>query len=144
VSLVKTSTAKRRPVLLALAATAAVVSAAAIPSSAAATANSPASINHTATWDLVNAWWSNAGATLSLIPNAAGASLATVDAKRLLNDAINLAGARTFQTSVYNSLWNQLRCHSYFGWRKATPQWNLDTWRPDVGFWSTVFKRCNP
>ena len=100
----------------------------------------PASAALHTDWDLVNAWWS--GQTLSVMPNTLGRHLAQVDAQRLLNDAINKAGWRSLSGSQYNSLLNQMKCHAYFA--DSKPQWNLDAWRPDIGFWSTVRHQCNP
>ncbi|PZE34303.1 DUF2599 domain-containing protein [Curtobacterium sp. MCPF17_031] len=37
---------------------------------------------------------------------------------------------------------DQLVCHWANAWNK-TP-WNLDAWRPDVGYTKTVIALCNP
>lgn len=108
--------------------------------SARAIPSAPAVVGHAHDWDLVNAWWN--GQTLTIIPNWWGRNLAQADAKRLLNDAMNKAGWRALSGSQYNSMLNQLKCHAYFADSKY--QWNLDAWRPDVGFWSTVRAYCNP
>jgi hypothetical protein len=101
---------------------------------------SPTAPQSATSWDLVNAWWS--GQTLKVMPNLAGRILARYDAMRLLNDSLNMAGWARLSSHQYNSLLNQLKCHAYFA--DSKPQWNLDAWRPDVGFWSTVSARCNP
>ncbi|WP_318152931.1 DUF2599 domain-containing protein [Microbacterium helvum] len=41
-----------------------------------------------------------------------------------------------------NKYRDQLVCHIGFAWGK-TP-WNLDSWRPDVGYPATVAASCNP
>lgn len=37
---------------------------------------------------------------------------------------------------------DQLVCHVVNAWNKKP--WNLESWRPDVGYTETVLKRCNP
>lgn len=37
---------------------------------------------------------------------------------------------------------DQFMCHSYFA--KSKNPWNLEPWRPNVGYAETVKKRCNP
>ena len=41
------------------------------------------------------------------------------------------------------SMYNQFVCHADLAppWKES---WNLDTWRPDVGLWQTLLKKCNP
>jgi hypothetical protein len=39
-------------------------------------------------------------------------------------------------------MYNQLACHALGAPDKAT--WNLEPWRPDVGFLATVTAACNP
>jgi Protein of unknown function (DUF2599) len=41
-----------------------------------------------------------------------------------------------------HSLRNQLRCHAVFVPDK--PTWDLESWRPDVGYAKTVLAECNP
>ena len=41
-----------------------------------------------------------------------------------------------------NNLHDQLACHAYNATFKSP--WNLDTWRPDVGYPATVAALCNP
>lgn len=41
------------------------------------------------------------------------------------------------------NLWDQLVCHAYnVPFNKGT--WNLETWRPNVGYTATVLAACNP
>jgi hypothetical protein len=111
------------------------------------TQSTPNAARRVSSWDLINAWWfwnPAGGYSLAVMPNAAGRSVAAYDARRVFNDAVSMAGVWPFSPSVYNSLYNQFRCHAYFYWLRNKLQWNLDTWRPDVGFWSTVAAQCNP
>jgi hypothetical protein len=43
---------------------------------------------------------------------------------------------------VRASLANQLRCHATFASNK--PVWDLEAWRPNVGYADTVLHACNP
>jgi hypothetical protein len=47
------------------------------------------------------------------------------------------------RSALNRSMYLQFVCHADWAppWR---PSWNLDTWRRDVGYWSTVRARCNP
>jgi hypothetical protein len=44
------------------------------------------------------------------------------------------------------SMRNQYICHQRFValYSPNKPTWNLDEWRPDVGYWETVNQKCNP
>lgn len=46
-------------------------------------------------------------------------------------------------SSLNHSMYLQFVCHADWAppWRAS---WNLDTWRPDVGYWRTVRAQCNP
>lgn len=61
-----------------------------------------------------------------------------------LREALHLAGPRPLKLTfhIHHSLLNQLRCHADFAPRK--PLWDLETWRPDVGFYQVVEALCNP
>jgi hypothetical protein len=43
---------------------------------------------------------------------------------------------------MHKSLYNQLRCHTVFAPDKAT--WDLESFRPNVGYEQTVAAYCNP
>jgi hypothetical protein len=43
---------------------------------------------------------------------------------------------------IRGSLLSQFRCHAAFALHK--PRWNLEAWRPDVGYTRTVLAECNP
>ncbi len=42
------------------------------------------------------------------------------------------------------SMRNQYICHQQFSWFGGGPTWDLEEWRPDVGYASTVAAECNP
>lgn len=44
--------------------------------------------------------------------------------------------------SMRQSLLSQLRCHAAFAQRKLT--WDLEDWRPNVGYYATIEAYCNP
>jgi hypothetical protein len=48
---------------------------------------------------------------------------------------------RGIHTNI-NGMKDQFRCHVGFAFNK--PTWDLDEWRPDVGYVKTVAARCNP
>jgi len=48
----------------------------------------------------------------------------------------------TLTPAARQSLDNQLRCHADFAPDK--PFWDLESWRPNVGFSATVLALCNP
>ncbi len=41
-------------------------------------------------------------------------------------------------------LYEQYTCHPWSAIARVKSSWNLDTWRPTVGFWKTVAAACNP
>lgn len=41
-----------------------------------------------------------------------------------------------------SGLLDQYNCHFHYAKRKD--YWNLEHWRPNVGYWSTASKACNP
>lgn len=49
---------------------------------------------------------------------------------------------RWYSGSQGRAMWNQYICH--FDWAPWKSTWNLDEWRPDVGYWTTVRRACNP
>lgn len=51
-------------------------------------------------------------------------------------------GGQWYSGAQGRSMKNQFICHFDFAPFRAT--WNLDEWRPDVGYWTTVRRRCNP
>lgn len=51
-------------------------------------------------------------------------------------------GGRWYSGAQGRSMWNQYICH--FDWVPFKSTWNLDEWRRDVGYLSTVRHGCNP
>ena len=49
---------------------------------------------------------------------------------------------RRWNSSTYASMWYQYACHVYYAKYKLT--WNLEPSRPNVGYWGTVRRGCNP
>jgi hypothetical protein len=62
----------------------------------------------------------------------------------VLAAAIHAAAPTPLRLSVTirRSLLAQLRCHADFAPHK--PSWDVEAWRPDVGYARTVFAECNP
>lgn len=86
----------------------------------------------------------SAGFRLHVRPSANGREHAAGHASSALNQALRAAGPRplALTPSIRRSLTNQLKCHAVFAAEK--PWWDLETWRPDVGFTATVLAACNP
>lgn len=84
------------------------------------------------------------GYRLHVTPTHAGRDRAKNHASRALSEAIQSAGTVPFTmtASIHDSLLNQLKCHAVFAPTK--PHWNLEAWRPDVGYTATVEAFCNP
>jgi hypothetical protein len=90
-------------------------------------------------------WFREArGFQLRVRPSLAGRRSADQAPARALAEALTAARPTplTVTPSVRRSLTNQLRCHADFAPRK--PTWDLETWRPDVGYVQTVLDLCNP
>jgi hypothetical protein len=85
-----------------------------------------------------------AGHRLHVTPTAAGRDHASRRPSKALRQAFHSAGTVPFTmtTSIRDSLLNQLKCHAVFA--SAKPHWNLEAWRPDVGYAGTVEAFCNP
>jgi hypothetical protein len=89
--------------------------------------------------------WSHSaqGYRLHVRPTLFGRTVADQHSFRALTQALRLARPPLHLTAaVTDSLRNQLRCHAAFAPHK--PAWNLEAWRPDVGYGSTVLHACNP
>jgi hypothetical protein len=84
------------------------------------------------------------GFQLRVRPAPAGRRSAAEAPGRALAEALTAARPTplTLTRSVRQSLTNQLRCHANFAPRK--PTWDLETWRPNVGYVQTVLALCNP
>lgn len=46
------------------------------------------------------------------------------------------------KNDMYWSMYNQFICHTWFA--RDKPDWNLEPWRPNVGYTRTVLSKCNP
>lgn len=84
------------------------------------------------------------GFRLHVHPTVFGRTVADQHSARALGQAVRLARPTPLRltTAVTDSLRNQLRCHAMFAPHK--PVWNLEAWRPDVSYTSTVLHACNP
>jgi hypothetical protein len=94
----------------------------------------------------MTARWSQTsqGFRLHVQPSQRGRTHAAAAPTVALDQALRAAGPHPLDLtpSILQSLTNQLKCHAVFAQRK--PWWDLETWRPDVGFTATVFAACNP
>lgn len=84
------------------------------------------------------------GYRLHVTPTKAGRAHARNHASKALQQAIQSAGTVPFTmtTSIHDSLLNQLKCHAVYA--PSKPHWNLEAWRPNVGYTATVEAFCNP
>lgn len=83
--------------------------------------------------------WS--GATLRVYPTMYSRVAAPLQARKAAWKEV-----KRLAPEVNNrSMKNQFFCHwDIVPVRKFKSSWNLDTWRPDVGYWETVRAKCNP
>jgi len=90
--------------------------------------------------------WSHpdAGYRLHVRPTLAGRLSTATRTGTALTESLRESGPAPLVLSPAqrNSLVNQLRWHAAFAPHK--PVWNLETWRPDVGYGRTVLHLCNP
>lgn len=99
----------------------------------------PASLVRSARWTRTPQ-----GYRLHVRPSRVGRQVAATHVARALAQSLR-AGRPTplsLSREVRGSLSNQLKCHAVFAPRK--PLWNLEAWRPDVGYADTVLHACNP
>jgi len=84
------------------------------------------------------------GFRLQVRPTGYGRLHAWSAPSRALAEALRASRPLPLRLSatVRHSLRTQLLCHADFAPRK--PFWDLETWRPDVGFRQTVLQLCNP
>ncbi len=82
------------------------------------------------------------GRTLRVYPSAAGRAAASTAAGTAAWAEV-VAAAPGADTA---SLHDQFRCHWELArlFEPAKPSWNLEQWRPDVGYRATVDAECNP
>jgi Protein of unknown function (DUF2599) len=86
---------------------------------------------------------------LEVHPSWYGDYYASADPATAFQEALDKAGvSNSFSGSQRSTMYNQFRCHA--DWWEAKwldglgNQWNLDIDRPDVGYWTTVRRFCNP
>lgn len=92
------------------------------------------------------------GPYLKVVPTIKGRLTTSLDPKGTLAEAEKKAKNKQYapkklSSAQQTSMFNQLRCHADAG--AASPvlirkQWDLDTNRADVGYWSTAGRACNP
>jgi Protein of unknown function (DUF2599) len=84
------------------------------------------------------------GFRLRVSPTSYGRRYAVREAARALHQALTAAqpAPLTLSAAMHHSLLDQLRCHAAFAAQK--PTWDLESWRPDVGYTKTVLAACNP
>lgn len=77
-------------------------------------------------------------------PSQYGRLHAIADPSRALREALHDAGPTPVHLTrhQHESLLDQLHCHAVFAPLKS--RWNLEAWRPDVGYARTVAALCNP
>jgi hypothetical protein len=84
------------------------------------------------------------GYRLHVTPSIYGRNHALDNPGRALTEAVGAAGKPPLRLTarVRDSLTKQLRCHAEFAATK--PEWDLETWRPDVSYQAFVYALCNP
>lgn len=95
---------------------------------------------------ITTAVWLHApeGYRLAVQPTHYGRLHAAGQVSGALTQALRRASPAPLRVSkaIRGSLDNQLRCHAVFAALK--PRWDLETWRPNVGYAATVAALCNP
>jgi hypothetical protein len=95
---------------------------------------------------IARAYWVHypQGWRIRIMPSIYGRNHAPEAPRTALAEALRIARPTPLRLtqSVRASLLNQLRCHADFAPRK--PLWDLEAWRPDVGYFKTVAAFCNP
>ncbi|WP_278262188.1 DUF2599 domain-containing protein [Nocardia sp. AG03] len=88
-------------------------------------------------------WTENVdGARLQIYPTVAGRKTAAPGGDQLAWSEILAMDA----TADSPGMFDQFRCHWVWARMVAPdkPSWNLEPWRPDVGYQATVAANCNP
>jgi hypothetical protein len=92
------------------------------------------------------ATWSHTpeGYRLHVRPNLQGRLSGAVDTTTMLSESLQAAAPTPIALthSIRSSLEDQLRCHAVFAPHKSL--WNLESWRPNVGYARVVLHACNP
>lgn len=84
------------------------------------------------------------GFRLRVQPSRYGRAHAAAAPSTALRQALHAAAPAplTLSPTIRHSLLSQLHCHAVFAAQK--PRWDLESWRPDVGYVKTVLAACNP
>jgi hypothetical protein len=84
------------------------------------------------------------GFRLRVQPSRYGRASAAAAPSVALRQALSAAAPTplTLSPTMRHSLLSQLHCHAVFASQK--PRWDLESWRPDVGYLKTVLAACNP
>lgn len=85
--------------------------------------------------------WRGGWDTIRVSPSGCGRAFARWDWSGSFNEVHRKSG-RWLSGSRYNSIFWQWGCHAYYAFPDST--WDLEVARPDVGYWPTVAKWCNP
>jgi hypothetical protein len=78
---------------------------------------------------------------LSLTPSACGRYINASETAYMFYEVVKKFG-QSEHWSNNRGMINQLTCHLYIAREK--PEWNLEPWRPYVGYSKTVATGCNP
>jgi hypothetical protein len=78
---------------------------------------------------------------LSLVPTACGRYIDPSETAYMFYEIVKKAGQSKYWTNNRGMI-NQLTCHLYAAREK--PEWNLEPWRPYVGYSKTLAAGCNP
>lgn len=81
--------------------------------------------------------------SLSVVPTDCGRLTAFVNKQASFDELYHKVRAN-WADNVYWSMHNQWTCHADWAPPYLKNEWNLEQVRPNVGYWNTVFKGCNP
>lgn len=101
-------------------------------------------------WFSGTKWVSNtSGWTLSVAPSSTLIKEMNAQKGSMIASVTNTSWNTLYNQHKGSSHWkntqgmkDQYKCHAFNAQSKS--RWNLDTWRPNVGYTQTVLKLCNP
>lgn len=79
--------------------------------------------------------------SLELVPTACGREISAADTPYMFYEIAKKYAGSPYWTNTRGMI-NQLTCHLAIARKKV--QWDLDPWRPYVGYAATVVAGCNP
>jgi Protein of unknown function (DUF2599) len=95
---------------------------------------------------IAGAAWVSTGLGYRLIvhPSSYGRAHAYAAPPLALAEALSAADPTplSLTATIRHSLVDQLHCHAVFA--SSKPRWDLEAWRPNVGYARTVLAACNP